>query len=390
MTKENILKTKIAVLKEVAETIVSSDNLNSVSNLVLDLALNYTSAKTGSILLLDEKGELVVKAARGMDKDLIAALRLKIGENICGKVAFEKKPLLVKDMESDQRVPKKGSEKYETKSFICCPILMQDKLLGVINISDKIDSSAFTEDELDLITILANQAAITLENARLMSELRTKTLEMEEANKGLIEDDVLKTEFMAKISHELRTPLNSIRGAIYYLKDKVGWSRAEQTEFLEIISDETKKMISLFDGLLDFSRGERGKTKKVISINRILRDVVHTKTIKDMLAGKKISLHGMYNESIQDIIGDSSSIFQLFINLIEGSTKYTAPGDSIEIKTSESDSSSEVNFLVKGRQLPENELSSILDSRAIWSLPSIDHNSLKFYLSKKTAELHKG
>ena len=390
MTKENILKTKIAVLKEVAETIVSSDNLNSVSNLVLDLALNYTSAKTGSILLLDEKGELVVKAARGMDKDLIAALRLKIGENICGKVAFEKKPLLVKDMESDQRVPKKGAEKYETKSFISCPILMQDKLLGVINISDKIDSSAFTEDELDLITILANQAAITLENARLMSELRTKTLEMEEANKGLIEEDVLKTEFMAKISHELRTPLNSIRGAIYYLKDKGGWSKAEQTEFLEIISDETKKMISLFDGLLDFSRGEREKIKKVISLNRILRDVVKTKTIKNILADKKISVHEIYHEPIQDIIGDRSSIFQLFINLIEGSTKYTASGDSIEIRTSESDSCLEVNFTVKGRKLPEDELLSIFDSRVTLSLPSIGQKNLKFYLAKKTAELHRG
>ena len=393
MANENILKTKISLLKEVAETIVSTHNIDSISNLIMDLALNYTRAKTGSILLLDDKGELAVKAARGMDKTLITALRLKIGENICGKVALEKKPLLVKDIECDQRVQRKGADKYETKSFICCPILMQDALLGVLNISDKIDASPFTEDELDLITILANQAAITLENAHLMSELRSKTIELEEINKGLIDADMLKTELMARISHELRTPLNSIKGAIYYLKDKKISSIAEQAEFYEIISNETNKLAFFLEGLMDFSRVEKEGNllkKKIMNINDILKDVVNTKSIKNLIADMKASVLQISHKHLSDIIGDRTRIFQMFMNLIEGSTKYMSAGDLIEIKTSETESAVEVEFFIKNRQIPENELPFMFDSLAMWSLPNTPYKNLKFYLAKKAVEIHKG
>ena len=83
MTKEDILEKKISILKEVADTIVSTEDIDSITNLLLDLALNYTNAKTGSILLLDEKNELIVKAARVMEPSVISEIRLKIGENIC-------------------------------------------------------------------------------------------------------------------------------------------------------------------------------------------------------------------------------------------------------------------------------------------------------------------
>src|SRR4030067_877810 len=293
MAKEDVLEKKISILKEVADTIVSTDNINSITNLVLELALNYTSAKTGSILLIDDKDELAVKAARGMDQSVITALRLKIGENICGKVALEKKPLLVKDIEKDDRVPQQGRNKYKTKSFICCPVLMKDKLLGVINISDKKDGAPFTEDELDLISILANQAAIALENARLMCALRSKSIELDETNKGLIEADGVKTEFLARMSHELRTPLNSIKGAVYYLKEKKIGTKAEQAEFINIISDETQNLITLLEDCLDFSRlNTEGYLlkKRLISLNEILHDVLATKAIKKLLKDRKLSV----------------------------------------------------------------------------------------------------
>jgi response regulator RpfG family c-di-GMP phosphodiesterase/signal transduction histidine kinase len=328
-----------------------------------------------------------------MDEALIAALRLKIGENICGKVALEKKALLVKDIESDERFQKKGDDKYETKSFICCPILMQDSLLGVLNISDKKDATSFTEDELDLITILANQAAITLENARLMSELRSKTVELEEINKGLIDSDMLKTELLARLSHELRTPLNSIRGAIYYLKEKEIDSKIEQEEFFEIISDETNKLAFFLEGLLDFSRVEKEGDmlrKKIINIADIIKDVISTKAIKNFMSDRKVFLLLSSHEHVSDIIGDKTRIFQMFMNLIEGSTKYISSGDSIEVSPSETESAVEVEFYVKNGHIPENELSFIFDSLAMWSLPDTSSKNLKFYLAKKTAELHKG
>lgn len=392
MRCEDIFESKILILKEIAEAITSTDNIDSITSLILNLALNYTKAKSGSILLVNEDGELIVKAARGMSVALIAALKLRIGERICGRVALERRPLLVKDIETDKRVQRKGKKKYKTKSFICCPILMKDKVLGVINISDKADGTPFTEDELGLISILANQAAITLENARLMSELRSKALEFDEINRGLIEDDKIKTEFIARMSHELRTPLNSIKGAAYYLEKRVNLN-AEQKEFLEIISKETNKLINILNGLMDFSRfnGEEFLlNKKNINLNEVLQEVIKSKTIKDLLKYKKLSILQMLSKKPVYIIADRTRIILMFINIIEGIIRYTSMGDVIEVKTLETEPAAEIELLLKGKMITDNGLSYIFESHTLGTLPETFWHNLKFYLAKKTVETHKG
>jgi len=109
-------------------------------------------------------------------------------------------------------VQEKKRDRYKTKSFISCPILHKNRLLGVLNINDKKDGSPFTNDEFTLIKTISNQAAIIIQNAFLMNQLKMKATDLEEVNKKLIEFDVSKTEFLTRVSHELRTPLNSIKG----------------------------------------------------------------------------------------------------------------------------------------------------------------------------------
>src|SRR4030065_1781026 len=169
-------------------------------------------------------------------------------------------------------------------------------------------------------------------------------------------------------------------------------SKAEQTEFIEIISGETNKLITLLEGLLDFSRLEREKyllKKRVINLNKIIQDVVAAKTVKNLLKEKKLSVSLMLDKDISDIIGDRIRIFQLFINLIEGCTKYMSEGDVIELKTTGDMSEVADEFLIKNRRIDDRELSIIFDSHALWSWPDPSHTNLKFYFAKKAVELHK-
>ncbi|MDH4028433.1 MAG: GAF domain-containing protein, partial [Nitrospirota bacterium] len=91
----NAIKENICLLKETAGNITSIDNIDHIAKLVLDLAINLTGAQKGSVMLLDEKGDLVVRAAIGPDAGLISNLSVKIGDGICGRVAAERLPLLV-------------------------------------------------------------------------------------------------------------------------------------------------------------------------------------------------------------------------------------------------------------------------------------------------------
>lgn len=390
--KKEFLEAKISIIKEVANAITAINNLDSITNLILDLALNYTNARSGSIFLLDNNGELVISASKGIAPELKQTIRVKVGEYICGKVAKERTPLLVKDIESDGQVRSRKKRRYKTKSFICCPIVMKDKLLGVININDKTDGDIFREDELDLINILASQTAISLEHARLISALSTKAGELDERNKGLIDSDRLKTEFIAKMTHELRTPLNSIKGAVYFLKDKTP-SQAEQKEFINIISDETDKLISHLDGLLNFSRLEQEEItfkRSIINIKNMLEEAISARIVRDAINQNQITVNLTFPDSLTEITGEKIRLLQSFIHIIDGSTKYTNPGDTIEIKVNNKETSIEIDVLIKGRTIPEDELPLFFDERSIWYDFDSYKNKMKLFLAKKTFELHKG
>src|SRR5512135_1917292 len=218
MENPELIMKKFSILEEISNAIVITDNVDAIANLMLDLALNYTNAEKGSLMLINECGELYIRAAKGIDIRLVNVYREKLGEGIAGMVARDRSPVLVPDIDQDIRFRSKRRNHYKTKSFISCPIICKGRLLGVFNINDKKTGESFDEDEFVLLKIIANQAAITLENAFLMNQMRSKAAELEVINRELIESDVARTEFLTKISHELRTPLNSIKGAIYYLE----------------------------------------------------------------------------------------------------------------------------------------------------------------------------
>lgn len=269
---------------------------------------------------------------------------------------------------------------------------MKDKLLGVINITNKISGTPFIEDELDLINILANQAAIALEQTRLISELRSTASALDESNKELINTDRLRTEFIAKIAHELRTPLNSLKGALYYLKGKKPLE-IEQEEFIDILSDETENLINLLHGLFDFYRLGNRETiqkKRVLSLKDILDEAIATRIVRDALAIKNTSMKIIGSESIPDIIGEKTSILHSVINIIDGLAKYSKPGHEMEIRVKSIKKAVKINFLVKGRKIPDDALPLFFDDRSVWYGINADKDKLKFYLAKKTVDMHKG
>ncbi|MGC2064113.1 MAG: GAF domain-containing protein [Thermodesulfovibrionales bacterium] len=255
----DLIKRKFAILEEISSAIVVSDSVEAIANLMLDLALEYTNAETGSLMLINESGELFILAARGTDSQLMSSFSEKIGEGIAGVVAKNRTPLLVRDIDNDRRFKSKKRNHYKTKSFISCPVICRKRLLGVFNINDKKTGEPFAEDEFALLKIIANQAAIILENAFLNSRLQSKAAELEEVIKKPLDSGLSEPEVLTQISHELRTPLNSIKGAIYYLGQSKHVARAKRQEFFEIIAHETEDLGNSVENLLNILRLEDEK-----------------------------------------------------------------------------------------------------------------------------------
>ena len=384
-----LFEKKFSILQEISNYVVATDNITSIANLMIDLSISYTNAEKGSLMLLNELGELYICAARGIDMQLFNSFREKIGEGIAGTVAKQKACVLVSDIDKDPVFKKKKRDRYKTKSFISCPVLHKNKLLGVLNINDKKDGSPFTDDELTLIKTIANQAAIVFHNAVLMNELKMKATDLEEINKKLMEFDVVKTEFLTRVSHELRTPLNSIKGSIYYLNETLRPLSDEHKEFYNIISDETNKLIAMSENLLDFLRLEnetQSLKKSVINLPALAQEVMNSKFLKTTLDRKKVTLRLETKKDISNVLVDKIRVFQFFTNMIEGLSDYLSPNDVITISFDENDFIG-IQIIIP-RRLPDSVYQNIWNSTYFFRTEHTDER-FKLYLAWKVAETHK-
>ncbi len=384
-----LFEKKFAILQEISNALVVTDNLSAIANLMLDLAINYTKAEKGSLMLVNERDELYILAGRGIDLNLIRTYRAKIGQGIAGIVAKNRAPMLVQDLAEEPQLKGLTRDRYRTNSFISCPIISKNRLLGVININDKVDGACFNDDEFSLIKIIANQAAIALENAMLVSQLRFKAAELEGINRKLIESDVVKTEFITRVSHELRTPLNSIKGSVYYLSQSERLSRREQEEFYDIITGETDKLIGIVENQLDFLRFEDETmiiNKTVVSLREVLGEINNSKNIKTLFARKDINLKIEIDEGLSDIVGDRIRIMQFFLNILEGLNSYLERGDEIVISAREND---QVHISIAlPRRLPETTIAYLFSSNHLFQTDSPE-GQLKLYLARKVSDIHR-
>jgi len=168
---------ELSTLFHIGNAINSSLDRDQVLQKVLDSAIMLLDARKGSLMLIDSETEddevkqMKILAACGLPSEIIKSTRVKLGEGIAGKVAMEGKPRLMK--KGVRMVDSKSrKEPEEIKSAMSVPLKFKDKILGAMNISDKKSNDNFTEEDLELIMMMANQAATSIENSRLHAELQ--------------------------------------------------------------------------------------------------------------------------------------------------------------------------------------------------------------------------
>lgn len=389
MSPSELSKTALSILREISSAMIITDDIAAISDLMLDLAIRHTGAEKGSLMLANDRDELYIFAARGIDRSLARSYKTKIGEGVAGFVAAKRMSVVVSDINTDKRFKGKTRDRYKTTSFISCPVLSKNRLLGVLNINDKKDGAAFAQEELFFVETIANQAAVAIENSFLLRQLERKAVQLEEINKDLIDADVVKTDFFLRISHELRTPLNSIKGSVYYLQNHDKQGASSRQEFYDIIADETHKLTDLVENLLSFVRlesEEHAMKKSVIDLGDLLGEVSASNLLKSALERRSVTCKVEIPEGLSNVVGDRIRTFQLFINLIEGLSSYLDPGDGIRVTASEGDC---VNVkLAMPKRLKSMPPADLFSAMILFDQGRTE-DSLKLYLARKVAEIHR-
>ena len=185
-------------LFEVGLLITSSLDLDEVLTRAMDLSRQVMEADACSLMLLDEEaGELVFRIALSEVGEQIYERRLPVGQGVAGWVAANREPALIPDAYADERFDRSYDEAtgYRTRSILCLPLTVKDRLIGVSQLINKLNGEAFTEGEAELFRMLNAQVAIAIENARLHADrLRQERLERDLAFAHAIQKSFLPQE----------------------------------------------------------------------------------------------------------------------------------------------------------------------------------------------------
>lgn len=167
------LQKQLKKLNEVLDAnryLSSTLNLTLVLERLLEKAKEVIEAEASSLMLLDEeKQELYFHTVLGEKSEKLKNIRLKVGEGISGWVAKNAEPVLVEDCSKDPRFYRKADETsgFQTRSMICVPLIYRKRVLGTIQVLNKTNDRNFDQEDLKIFQIMADQAAIAIENARL-------------------------------------------------------------------------------------------------------------------------------------------------------------------------------------------------------------------------------
>ena len=171
-------KDYLKTLNKISSAIVSDFYLEDILKLIVTLTANVMKAKVCNVWLIDEKKqEFNIKATQSMHQEYLNKRTIQLNEGIVGLVAREKKPMLIFDVLKEEKYKeKKLARKEGLVSMASIPMMVKDKVIGVLNVYTN-KPYEFTKAEITLLSTIANQAAVAIEKTELI--VKTKIIQEE-------------------------------------------------------------------------------------------------------------------------------------------------------------------------------------------------------------------
>ncbi|VAW14646.1 hypothetical protein MNBD_BACTEROID05-415 [hydrothermal vent metagenome] len=361
---------KVGEICACVNVVVSEGELLEIS---LDRILELFDASRGSIFILDEsKNELVLKYAKGLKDDEQRRLVKKMGEGVVGQVAEIKQPMIVSDISNDGRFKKyKARSEYKTASFICAPLLIKDKLIGVINITDKGSGTHFEEHELQLLDLLTSQIAlnyhriqlyqkfksIVKESKNLKSQLGQTNKETKNLKKQVIIHEKLATigKLAGGIAHEFNNPLDGVMRytnlSIEHIKD----DEVVRGYLLEI-KYGLNRMAKIVKNLLACSRNDFPSKEKVDFKKTLDHTIIG---IQSEIIAKNIVLKKDVPSGIPEI--PDLGLERVISNLLHNAVDAIDDGGEISVSVSASDQNLKINIKDTGSGIAQSRVKEIFE-----------------------------
>lgn len=199
---------EISILKELSELCYVTFDPEEILYVTLERSLVLTNSVMGSILILEkpEPKSFVVKTSIGLGKHVKIGDKIDFETSIAKYAVINKSPLVIEDIEKDNRFGRRNRSQYGTKSFVCMPIKTSREIVGVLTISRNKEDKPFSNEDVEALTPLLSNAAFTYENLRLIKENELKTRYMKSIDKifKTINSSVRDSELLHAVLGEIQ------------------------------------------------------------------------------------------------------------------------------------------------------------------------------------------
>ncbi|HEX5550715.1 MAG TPA: GAF domain-containing sensor histidine kinase, partial [Nitrospira sp.] len=257
-----------------------------------------------------------------------------------GTVLLQGQPLLIGDIQPYAARMHPQNQRLlrliGTKSLLAVPLKTKDRILGSM-IVDRTQEHSLTQDDLELMTTFAHQAAIALDNASAYQQIEELNVGLEakvrERTKELEQADRLRSQFLSHVSHELKTPMTSIKGFLQNMLDGLtGAVNDKQQRYLSRMLENSDRLIRMIEDLLDRTRIQTGKLELVpaeLDLGQCVAEVVEQ--LRPLAQAKRQTLEGLYPDVPLLVWADRDRLVQIVINLVQNAMKFTPEEGDITV-----------------------------------------------------------
>ena len=315
--------------------------LQDVLELVVKNSIAISNSERGFIVLENSNGVLEFSLGLDSQGNKLPEAEFSVSNSVVEDVFKSGHSKFIEGAQSDASDFRTTSIfRLDLQTILCSPLIAGKKKIGVIYVDSKSIQRINVKEITATFEILAGQAATAIKNAQLYYDQIEAYEQLHKTNEDLIEakqaaekSEKLKSEFLAQMSHEIRTPINSILNFTSLLKEELAHKVGpELGESFQIIDSGGRRIIRTIDLILNMSQIQTDSYTanfEIVNLDELISRIIDDLWSVNKKEGIDLSFDKQTDRTCFE--GDSYTVGQIFVNLIENAIKYTSEG-SIRIK----------------------------------------------------------
>ena len=316
---------ELAALNTIASALSRSLDLDEVLPATLETIMSLLEMHGGAVCLLDgEREQLMVRAQRGFsatNAQMLDRLRWPVGQGVIGRVAESGDSILLENVTDVEpwaslvaaEAGATGEVGETSLSLLCVPLPAKDRVLGVLAVL-RPNLPGFATPDQSLLAAIGQQIGISVENARLYTELRQFAEELERSQAQLVQAEKLTAmgRLTASIAHELNNPLQAVQNCLHLTLTR-SLAEEKQHHYLTLAQEEVDRLIDIVSRMLDFYRPSRGQ-RSPTDVNDLIENVLALTTKR--LQRSNVTVHRQLARNLPLIHVVADQIKQVFLNIV--------------------------------------------------------------------------